>query len=430
MSALVPAVLGGVPTAALGLMSAHALRLRRANRHAADRHRLELDRAAALERALADEELRGRLRDEAIRRFASSRLPELLAAVWRGHPAEPAGTAYPAQLAGSDFTAVLDHLGGEFARIVEDAAQRAEGATKTTVLALARALTALVNEQQAAVDRLTNSHGDVAVLADAMAIDHTVSQLSRRVQGIAVLTGAWPGLQRADSPLLDVTRGAVSRIRDYQRIEITGAPDVAVASRCVEGVVIALAELLDNAARHSHPETRVRVWFDRGHHGTLVTVDDAGPGLGPEDRVASQLVLSGQTATWLTRLGNPVRLGLPIVAALADRYGFQVNVGQESDAKGVRAVVFLPNTILAPLPAPAGAGTQAADAGAEAYPRRADGLPQRTPRTPRTASAPATGSADRAGAGHEDHAATVSAVLRGRHAARQQFPEPTTTERT
>ncbi|MGW0737240.1 hypothetical protein ACWD10_32925, partial [Streptomyces sp. NPDC002851] len=53
-------------------------------------------------------------------------------------------------------------------------------------------------------------------------IDHANAQFGRRAQAIAVLSGSWPGRQRAASALTDVVRGAKSRIRDYRRVQIHG----------------------------------------------------------------------------------------------------------------------------------------------------------------------------------------------------------------
>ncbi|NUT29795.1 MAG: ATP-binding protein, partial [Streptomyces sp.] len=165
-------------------------------------------------------------------------------------------------------------------------------------------------------------------------------------QTIAVLCGSWPGRQRATSALIEVVRGATSRIRDYRRIRVNGEVDIAVRSRAVEPVVLAVAELLDNAARHSQPHTTVEVAIQTVHNGACVVIDDAGVGMDGQAVDLAADLLSGRRTMDITRLGDPPRFGFAAVGALAHRYGFSVSADTLSPYGGVRAVVFLPTGLL------------------------------------------------------------------------------------
>ncbi|WP_181803679.1 ATP-binding protein [Streptomyces shenzhenensis] len=124
-----------------------------------------------------------------------------------------------------------------------------------------------------------------------------------------------------------------------------------VAGRYVEPVVLAMAELLDNAARHSAPTTPVEVSFLETHHGVSVQIHDAGPGMRPEAREEAARRLSGKHPVRLTELRTPPSFGHLGVGALAARYGFRVSVDEEHSVHGgVRAVLYLPRELLAAPP--------------------------------------------------------------------------------
>jgi predicted regulator of Ras-like GTPase activity (Roadblock/LC7/MglB family) len=156
-----------------------------------------------------------------------------------------------------------------------------------------RAVQSLANEQQAAISAMQDRHDDPDVLSDLLRIDHMNSQLGRRAQATAVLCGSWPGQHRSASSLTDVVRGATSRIRDYLRVSIPAEADIAVVSRAVEPVVLAVAELLDNGARHSQPNTKVEVNFQQAHNGVVIMIDDAGVGMTVKELQRAARLLAG-----------------------------------------------------------------------------------------------------------------------------------------
>lgn len=338
-------------------------------------------------------------RDRELRYLIEHRLPQAVHLVSSGRSAA-AAEPVPADLRDTPLAQVVEAVPAALAEVADQTRRRAEAAAHSAVKTLTRSMQALVSEQQATIMEMISRHDDDRVLADASAIDHASAQLGRRAQVIAVLTGSWPGRQRLDSSLLDVVRGGVSKIRDFRRVQIIGEPPAWVVSRAVEPVVLAVAELLDNAARHSEPGSDVHVWFMQAHNGVSVVIDDSGIGMKPEDKAAAWKLLTAREPVHITRLRNPPKLGLAAVGVLGERYGFRASVEQESPYGGVRAVLYLPRDLLtsppppeteeAPVPArtvpapkrpePAPTPTPDADAG---RPTRDDGLPQRRRRRPR-----------------------------------------------
>jgi signal transduction histidine kinase len=298
------------------------------------------DRNAALEDGL-------RLRDEEARHLLTARLPALVESL-QGLPVEVPGARHQELTAtphAQNLQAVLDL----FAQSVQDATARAEESAKSGLKAMMRSVQSLANEQQLAISTMQDRHDDADVLQDLLKIDHTNSQLGRRAQATAVLCGSWPGQQRSASSLVDVVRGATSRIRDYLRVRLHAQVELGVVSRAVEPVVLAVAELLDNAARHSQPNTSVEVNFQPAHHGIAIMIDDAGVGMNAEELQHATRLLSGQQPVEINRIGDPPQIGFAVIGVLAARYGFTVSVDTRSPYGGVRAVVFLPTELLTRL---------------------------------------------------------------------------------
>ncbi|PKT67520.1 ATP-binding protein [Streptomyces populi] len=327
---------------AVGLLAVTVLLLRR--RGIGERQRRRIDELT--------EDLRAR--DEELRHLAEVRLPAL-----EDTPHRHAATDVPdtglsgTRLAGTDFAKHLDAVLERFSEAVGHAQARADRSAKSALKASMRSIQALANEQQVSIAEMQDRHDHPDVLRDLLEIDHTNAQFGRRAQAIAVLCGSWPGRQRSASALTEVVRGATSRVRDYRRVRVNGQVDVAVESRAVEPVVLAVAELLDNAARHSQPDTTVEVTVQPAHNGACVVIDDAGVGMdgGTVERAAG--LLTGRDLVDVTRLDDPPQFGFAVVGVLAARYGFGVSVDTRSPYGGVRAVVFLPTALLT-HPAPAG----------------------------------------------------------------------------
>ncbi|MBB5800921.1 hypothetical protein F4560_000689 [Saccharothrix ecbatanensis] len=287
-----------------------------------------------------------RIRAEEEKHLVDARLPAL-AETLNHRPVEVPGPRHPQAAEGDERVLAL------FADSVRNATARGEQSARATLKSMMRAVQSLSNEQQVAISAMQDRHDDPDVLAGLMRIDHMNSQLNRRAQATAVLCGSWPGQQRSASALTDVVRGATSRIRDYLRINVPAESDVAVISRAVEPVVLAVAELLDNGARHSPPTTSVEVNFQQAHNGMVVMIDDGGVGMTVEELQRAARLLTGDGGSDINRLGDPPQVGFAVIGVLAKRYGFRVSVDTRSPYGGVRAVVFLPTELLTRVSKPA-----------------------------------------------------------------------------
>jgi hypothetical protein len=330
-----------------------------------------------------------RLRDEELRHLAETRLSELVDFM-SDQPVTVSGPLHGKQLQGTAYGLDVESVIDKFTESVGRAHARADESDKATLRTMMRTVQSLANEQQLAISTMQDRHDDPDVLEDLLKIDHMNAQISRRAQATAVLCGSWPGQQRSASSLSDVARGATSRIRDYLRVRIHAQVNVAVVSRAVEPVVLVLAELLDNAARHSQPNTSVEVNFQTTHNGVAIMIDDAGVAMDAEELQQAVRLLSGNHRVHINKLGNPPQIGFAVCGVLGGQYGFTVSVDTRSPYGGVRAVVFLPSALLTrPAPAtasPAHAAPAPATTVLQASASTAGGLPKRR-RVP--ASAPA-----------------------------------------
>lgn len=323
-------------------------------------------------------------RDAELGALAAQRLPALADSL-RGRAVEvPAAAA----LTDTAFGAAEEAVAELFTTSVRQAIARGEQSARATLKATMKGVQSLAAEQQLAISTMQERHDNPAVLEDLLKIDHMNSQLGRRAQATAVLCGSWPGQQRSPSALTDIVGGATSRIRDYLRVRVPAQADVHVISRAVEPVVLAIAELLDNGARYSQPNTMVEVNFQQAHNGVAVIIDDAGVGMNAEETQRATNLLSGNAVLDINRLGDPPQVGFAVTGLLAARYGFSVSVDTRSPYGGVRAVVFLPTALLTQASKPAAVHEFSSVAPApriiepETVGRTASGLPIRRRREP------------------------------------------------
>ncbi|THA23633.1 sensor histidine kinase [Streptomyces sp. RKND-216] len=352
----------------------------------------------------------------------------------------------------AEVRAGQDELARHRARVLPEALaeahQQAEEATQGLLRSVARTVQGLANSQQKKITDMLRRHDDPDFVEDLLVVDHTNAQILRRSAGITVVCGSWPGRQHDATPLVDVVRGAVGRILDYRRVRLVRVEDGrGVVGRVVEGLVLTLAELLENATRYSNPSTLVQVHLQLTHHGLAVVIEDAGIGLNPaeRERVARVLAPDGP-APDLTGLGNPPHFGLVVCALLARRYGFTVHVDGSSAFGGVRAVVNLPSDLLTDAVPPPGHDDAAVPAVAPAVPAppprctapaapapprqrtapadppvTAVGLPRRVPRTDGEGP-PAPPPGPPATADPDLSPAPLGGFLRGSRAARHARP--------
>ncbi|MDX5565040.1 ATP-binding protein [Streptomyces sp. ID05-04B] len=239
------------------------------------------------------------------------------------------------------------------------ALQAETAAQRTSVDAAAQAgMRGAVREIQAALYRLQDAlrglqqRYDEPELAQTLfRLDHENEQSLRRAQVTAVVCGAWVGLAREESHLVDAVTGGKARLAGYHRVQVHNhlEPGTALVSHAVEPVAIIVAELLDNALRHSAPDTDVVVSLEHVHHGVCVTIDDAGLGMTLDERDRAQRLVAGDDPILLTELGDPPRMGLAAIGRLTRQFDLGVDVSSTSPYGGVRAVLRVQTHLLSHL---------------------------------------------------------------------------------
>jgi len=171
----------------------------------------------------------------------------------------------------------------------------------------------------------------------------TVDHMTDLVESLLLLARADSGaveLERIPVDLADVAAaaldnlGALAREREV-RLVLDGAPTT------LDGDPVRLRQLVtilaDNAIRHSPPGAAVQVAVATAGRQAELTVDDAGPGVRPEDRphVFERF--------WRAADAPPggTGLGLAIAAWIVRRHGGTITV-ENSPAEGARFHVSLP----------------------------------------------------------------------------------------
>ncbi|WP_171166849.1 ATP-binding protein [Streptomyces sp. I05A-00742] len=283
--------------------------------------------------------------------LVGTRLP----AVLEGAPEVPGplhgGTAPADGTGGTAFGARHEALLDRTATTVRRLKAR-EDSGRAAFLVMADRIQVMALAQQQGLDVLEQSAEDPVLMAGLMRADHAAAQLARQAQTMKVLCGAWPGRQWPEAvSLLDVVRGAQSRILEYQRVRVQGARDAAVEPRAVEALIHAVAELLDNATRYSPPTVTVLVGIRPVHSGAVIEIDDGGLGMTEQALAEAEVRLGGGAVAEGRGLGAKPQLGLAAVGMLARRYGFSVKLDSPSAYGGVRAVVLVPSALLTQGPA-------------------------------------------------------------------------------
>ncbi|MER5866858.1 ATP-binding protein [Kitasatospora sp. NPDC002040] len=367
---------GAVATLMVGLVAAEAARRGRALddlRERADRQEAELRRQLA-----AQEAETAQLAEELPKAVARLQAGEFLEDVLR--EASP-GDSSPGfqQARQAVLRTVLEAVDAEEG--LRESAQRA-------FVNIARRVQAIVHRQAQDLREMEDRHGtDPAVFDDLLRLDHGNALVGRLADSIAVLGGARPGRQWSKGvPLYSVLRGAISRILDYQRVELHPVSEVAVIGTAVEPLIHALAELLDNATRYSPPHTDVHLTAVEVQTGIAIEIEDGGLSLSEEGRArAERMLREAQEGIDLNDLGETPRLGLAVVGRLAQAYGFQVSL-RPSAYGGVRAVLIVPQDLLTATPATT---ERAHGIGVASGPRRAVPAAARPALAARHAAAPA-----------------------------------------
>ncbi|MBB4158246.1 sensor histidine kinase [Streptomyces cinereoruber] len=249
------------------------------------------------------------------------------------------------------FTTEIDRLAEENTRLTEHSqrATAARDATVTAIAGVAGRLQALFTALLADLRAMEERYTDEEVLADLLRLDHSTAQGGRLADSVAVLTGARSGRRWARPIGMEsILRGAMGRISGYQRVRVHSTSEAAVAGHAAEGVMHALAELIDNAANFSPPNAEVHVYVEEVSSGIVVSVEDAGLVMSDAQLRRAEHAVSSEVGGLGGLSGT--RLGLTVVGRLAHKHGLTVSF-RPSARGGTSALMRVPQEILTRHPA-------------------------------------------------------------------------------
>ncbi|WP_435973101.1 ATP-binding protein [Streptomyces sp. Qhu_M48] len=230
---------------------------------------------------------------------------------------------------------------------LESRLRRAESGRSAALAAAANAagrMQALATSMMADLREMEHRHADEDVLTDLLHLDHRTAQAGRLADSVAVLTGARSGRRWARPIVMEsILRGAMGRIGGYQRVRLHSGSEAAVAGHAAEGVMHALAELLDNAANFSPPSAEVHVYVEEVPAGIVITVEDSGLAMSEVQLRRAQAAVGSATQDLAGLSGT--RLGLHVVGRLARKHGLTVSF-RPSARGGTGALLMLPQELI------------------------------------------------------------------------------------
>jgi len=216
-------------------------------------------------------------------------------------------------------------------------------------LNLARRSQVLVDRQLELIDELEREADDDS-LEQLFRLDHLATRMRRNAENLIVLSGGAVAGRRLTQParLVDVVRGAMSEVEDYQRVELLPIDEIAVTGHAVADVVHLLAELIENATSFSPPGTQVQIAGQRAAGGYVLEIEDRGLGMSDDELLEANGRLASPPAIdfAVARV-----LGLYVVGRLAQRHAIKVQL-RHSWYGGVTALALLPSSLLTGPQAP------------------------------------------------------------------------------
>ncbi|MEV6827817.1 nitrate- and nitrite sensing domain-containing protein [Amycolatopsis sp. NPDC051102] len=213
---------------------------------------------------------------------------------------------------------------------------------------LSRRSQSLVQRQLQLIEQLERDEEDADQLATLFQLDHLATRMRRNNENLMVLSGAEPG-RRSGKPVgtTDMLRAAVSEIEQYQRVQVQPPPPARIVGYAASDLMRLVAELLDNAAAFSAPETTVTVASRLGEDGSLhIDILDKGIGMNECEVIEANTRL---TEAGSVDLVTSRRMGLFVVGRLASRHRIGVSLHGGKDIVGVRATVVVPAELVMPV---------------------------------------------------------------------------------
>jgi signal transduction histidine kinase len=219
--------------------------------------------------------------------------------------------------------------------------------TSDLLVNLARRNQSLLYRQLGLINQLEDQAEDPDALADLFRLDHLATRIRRNAESLLVLSGEEPPRTWGRPvALVDVVRAAIAETEDLDRVVFAVDERLAVFGNAVADLTHLVAELVENAVHFSPPEAsviiRTRPYLQTpGAH--VLTVEDWGVGMRADDMAAANDLLATPKDV---DLSVSQRLGLHVVARLAQRHAIEVSL-TPTPGCGVTAAVVLPPPLFA-----------------------------------------------------------------------------------
>jgi signal transduction histidine kinase len=283
----------------------------------------------------------GRL-NASVRTMAEERLPRVVGRLRRGEDVDVQAESPPPE--GSSIREVST-IAESFATVqgaavaaAVDQARLRKGLNQV-FLNISMRNQSLLHRQLKMLDSMERRTNDPTALAELFRLDHLTTRMRRHAEGLIILSGSTPGRAWLEPvPVLDVLRAAVAEVEDYVRVDVVSESRDLVAGGAVNDIIHLVAELVENAAVFSPPNTRIEVRADRVGTGLVAEIEDRGLGLSDQERDAVNRRLASPPEF---DPANSDQLGLFIVSRLAARHRIAVSL-RESAYGGTTAIVRMP----------------------------------------------------------------------------------------
>jgi signal transduction histidine kinase len=280
--------------------------------------------------------------NSSVREMAEERLPRVVDRLRRGEDVDVQAESPPLGTSSiTEISTIADSFatvqGAAVAAAVDQA--RLRNGVSQVFLNISMRNQSLLHRQLKMLDSMERRTSDPTALAELFRLDHLTTRMRRHAEGLIILSGSTPGRGwREPVPVVDVLRAAVAEVEDYVRVDVVSESRDLVAGNAVSDIIHLVAELVENAAVFSPPNTRIEVRADRVGTGLVAEIEDRGLGLSAQERDAINQRLANPPEF---DLAGSSQLGLFIVSRLAARQHIMVSL-RESAYGGTTAIVRLP----------------------------------------------------------------------------------------
>ena len=244
----------------------------------------------------------------------------------------------------AEVASAFDGLTSEAVRLAS-AQMRLRRSLDDAFVSMSRRSQSMVEKQLGIIDELERTEEDPDQLRNLFRLDHLAARMRRYNDNLLVLAGSVVRTRsNAPVPIADVFRAATSEMEQYERVRLQPVSGAAVAGPAAGGLIHLLAELLDNAAMYSPPTSPILMAAAFTAEGGLrLEITDSGVGI-PANELAELNTRLASPGAFDMQV--PSRMGLYVVARLAQRGGFAAQLAQRAGAAGTVAEVIVPPSLV------------------------------------------------------------------------------------